>query len=170
MTSNLLRDEGVREVQVKISTCKPPKKKLALHECRQRTSPFPAAVSSSTPGTTYTKKKTLKKKKGGKGESPGLSSQEEILLKAGIRFYNSQLYRNSLNNLQSLITKYPKSQFVYLSRLWSGKSHIKLYIYSKAITEFEQIKDDSGEFPAALYYIAECHNLKGNNLASIDSS
>lgn len=113
-------------------------------------------------------KSTKKAKKGEGGESPTLTSQEEILLKSGIRFYNSQLYSNSLNNFQELIKKYPKSQFVDLSRLWSGKNYIKLYNYSKAIDEFSKIKDDSGEFPASLYYTAECHKLKGDNLVSIE--
>jgi len=105
-----------------------------------------------------------------KDDSPNLtmSAEDEVILKTAIDQYNNELYNYSLKKFQSILNKYPNSQYADTSKIWIGKIYIRLNKLEKAIEIFNQIKKDSGEYPASLFFIAKCYRAKGERVKAIE--
>jgi TolA-binding protein len=103
-----------------------------------------------------------------KKNNAAMSGKDEVLLKTGIQFYESGLFDHSLARFEDLIKNYPSSPFVNNARMWTGKIHLKKYKYDDAIKQFDDIKEQSGEYPASLYYKAEVYKYKNDNISAID--
>ncbi len=101
--------------------------------------------------------------------APGVTGEEEGLLKTGIDFYNNGLYDPALKNFQELAAKYPQGTFRETARFWMGKIHMKVYRYDDAIREFSAVTPESGDYPASIYHIAESYQMKGDRMASIEN-
>ena len=97
-----------------------------------------------------------------------MSGQDEVLLKTGIQFYESGLFDHSLARFEDMIKNYPASPFVDNARMWAGKIYLKKYKYDDAIKQFDDIKEQSGEYPASLYYKAEVYKYKSDSISAID--
>jgi len=108
------------------------------------------------------------KKTAPKKDSPVVSNAEEVLLKTGIQFYNSGLYPHSMKNFRELVDKYPQSPHRDSARVWIGKILIKQYNYDEAIKEFSSVPDGSGEYPLALFMMAESNMLKRDYISAIE--
>jgi len=97
-----------------------------------------------------------------------IPSPDMILFKTGIALYNSSLYEASLKKFTDLRTEYPQSPLKDIATIWAGKINLTLRKPDSAITEFKQIKEDSGEYPAALYYLGESQLMKGASIQAIE--
>jgi len=113
--------------------------------------------------------KSPKTEKGEKKEKTfTTTSADEALMKTGIQFYHNGMFAHSLKVFNELLAKFPQSQYRDVSRIWIGKIHINLHRYDKALAEFTAIREDSGEYPAAMYHTGECHMLKGEAVKAIE--
>ena len=101
-------------------------------------------------------------------KNSAMSGKDEVLLKTGIQFYESGLFDHSLARFEDLIKNYPSSPFVNNARIWAGKIYLKKYKYDDAIKQFDDIKEQSGEYPASLYYKAEVYKYKNDTISAID--
>ena len=101
-------------------------------------------------------------------KNTAMSGKDEVLLKTGIQFYESGLFDHSLTRFEDLIKNYPSSPFVNNARMWAGRIHLKKFKYDEAIKQFDDIKEQSGEYPAALYYKAEVYKYKNDIISAID--
>ena len=101
-------------------------------------------------------------------KNTAMSGKDEVLLKTGIQFYESGLFDHSLTRFEDLIKNYPSSPFVNNARMWAGRIYLKKYKYDEAIKQFDEIKEQSGEYPASLYYKAEVYKYKNDIISSID--
>ncbi|MCL1865205.1 MAG: tetratricopeptide repeat protein [Spirochaetes bacterium] len=101
-------------------------------------------------------------------KNSAMSGKDEVLLKTGIQFYESGLFDHSLARFEDLIKNYPSSPFVNNARMWTGKIYLKKYKYDDAIKQFDDIKEQSGEYPASLYYKAEVYKYKSDTISAID--
>ncbi|MCL1834324.1 MAG: tetratricopeptide repeat protein [Leptospirales bacterium] len=101
-------------------------------------------------------------------KNSAMSGKDEVLLKTGIQFYESGLLDHSLARFEDLIKNYPSSPFVNNARMWTGRIYLKKYKYDEAIKQFDDIKEQSGEYPASLYYKAEVYKYKSDSINAID--
>jgi TolA-binding protein len=106
---------------------------------------------------------------GGEETPPQISSEEQVLFKTGVDFYNSGLYEHAQKKFQELAAKFPKSPLLDGSHAWLGKSNLKLYKYDDAIKEFSAIPADSAEYPAAVFFTGESFQMKGDQLSAIEN-
>jgi TolA-binding protein len=105
----------------------------------------------------------------GQEAAPQVSSEEQVLLKTGIDFYNSGMYDFALKNFRELVARFPQSTLKDISNMWMGRVYLKQYKYDDAIKEFSMIPPDSGEYPAAVFYRGEGFMLKGETASAIES-
>ncbi len=103
-----------------------------------------------------------------KNKNSAMSGNDEVLLKTGIQLYESGLLDHSILRFNDLIKNYPSSPFMNNARMWAGKIHLKKYQYDDAIKQFDEIKEQSGEYPASLYYKSEAYRYKGDLINAIE--
>lgn len=129
-----------------------------------------AEIKDVKPSGSEAKKDTDKKDddKETKDKNSAMSGKDEVLLKTGIQLYENGLYEHSLIRFTDLIKNYPSSKFINSSRMFAGKIFIKQYKYNEAIKQFDEIKEQSGEYQAALYYKAESYRYKGEPFTAIE--
>jgi len=101
-------------------------------------------------------------------KNSAMSGKDEVLLKTGIQLYESGLLDHSLVRFTDLIKNYPSSKFIDSARMFAGKIYLKKYQYDEAIKQFDAIKEQSGEYQAALYYKAEAYRYKGDPINAIE--
>ena len=58
-----------------------------------------------------------------------ISTEDFVLLKTGIEFFNSNLLDASLMKFRELTKKHPKSRFLDSAKVYISKIHIKKYKY-----------------------------------------
>lgn len=95
-------------------------------------------------------------------------SSDEVLYKTGIQFYESEMYEAAIKNFKELKSKYPQSQYTQNGAIWSGKSNLQLRKFNNAIQDFSAIDDQSGEYPASLFYIGESYLRMGKRTDSVN--
>lgn len=103
-----------------------------------------------------------------KNKNTAMSGKDEVLLKTGIQLYESGLLDHALARFTDLIKNYPASPFLSNARMWAGKINLKKYQYDEAITQFNEVKEQSGEYPAALYFKAEAYRYKSDPINAIE--
>jgi len=103
-----------------------------------------------------------------KNKNNAMSGKDEVLLKTGIQLYESGLLDHSLARFNDLIKNYPSSAFINNARMFAGKIYLKKYQYDDAIKQLDEIKEQSGEYQAAIYYKAEAYRYKGDLINSIE--
>ncbi len=101
-------------------------------------------------------------------KNSAMSGNDEVLLKTGIQLYESGLIDHSLARFNDLIKNYPASKFLNSARMFAGKIQLKKYQYDEAIKQFDEIKEQSGEYQAALFYKAEAYRYKGDPINAIE--
>jgi len=101
-------------------------------------------------------------------KNSAMSGKDEVLLKTGIQLYESGMLDHALVRFTDLIKNYPSSKFLSSARMFSGKIYLKKYQYDDAIKQFDEIKEQSGEYQAALYYKAEAYRFKGDPINAIE--
>ena len=101
-------------------------------------------------------------------KNSAMTGKDEVLLKTGIQLYESGLLDHSILRFNDLIKNSPSSPFINNARMWAGKIHLKKYEYDNAIKQFDEIKEQSGEYPAALYYKGEAYRYKGDPINAIE--
>lgn len=101
-------------------------------------------------------------------KNSAMSGKDEVLLKTGIQLYESGLLDHSLVRFTDLIKNYPASKFIDSARMFAGKIYLKKYQYDEAIKQVDAIKEQSGEYQAALYYKAEAYRYKGDPINAIE--
>lgn len=101
-------------------------------------------------------------------KNSAMSGKDEVLLKTGIQLYESGLLDHSLVRFTELTKNYPSSKFIDSARMFAGKIYLKKYQYDEAIKQFDAIKEQSGEYQAALYYKAEAYRYKGDPINAIE--
>ncbi len=108
---------------------------------------------------------TVKKEK---SESPQAAPPDELLLKTGIQLYGAGMTEAALARFRELKTKYPQSQFKDSASVWSGRIYYNANKLPEAVKEFTSVGEESGEYPAAVYHLAETHYRAGNTAAAIE--
>ncbi len=103
-----------------------------------------------------------------KNKNSAMSGNDEVLLKTGIQLYESGLIDHSLARFTDLIKTYPSSKFINSARMFAGKIQLKKYQYDEAIKQFDEIKEQSGEYQAALFYKGEAYRYKGDPINAIE--
>ena len=109
-----------------------------------------------------------KNNQGAQKKNDAMSGKDEVLLKTAIQFYESGLFDHSLARFEELIKNHPTSPFVNNARIWTGRIYLKKYKYEDAIKQFDDIREQSGEYPASLYYKADVYKYKSDNISAID--
>ena len=113
----------------------------------------------------FSKSKTEEKKK----ITLSPSSPEEVLFKTGIQLYESSSFSAALRKFDELKKKYAQSPFRDTAAIWAGKINLKLQKYDRAMKEFTSIKEESGEYPHALFLIGETRLHKGLKTKAVES-
>lgn len=126
-----------------------------------------ATNGKNLPGKEQTKPLTEKKEKA--ETAPKAGSADEVLLKTGIRLYDANLTNAALAKFNELRTRFPQSPFRDQAGIFIGKIYFEQNKLEEAQREFSLIKEDSGEYPAALYSIGETHYKSGNMSGAIES-
>ncbi|HON15766.1 MAG TPA: tetratricopeptide repeat protein [Spirochaetota bacterium] len=98
-----------------------------------------------------------------------MSGKDEILFKTGIQLFETSMYDHSLAKFKELLNTYPSSKFADSAHIWLGKIYIRKYQYDDAIREFDSVKENSGEYPASLYYKGDSYKLKGDSIKAIEN-
>jgi len=101
-----------------------------------------------------------KKKAGKEASKPSAEDPAQVLVKNGIRLYNSGLYDGALASFQEVVNNHPDSPLKDQARIWSGRIQIRQYKYDEAISSFSAVPADSGEYPAAIFHSAESYAYK----------
>ena len=126
-------------------------------------------VPADTKSVSERKDTPFKKSEGDVSESkPAVSRDEEVLYKTGVDFYHSGMYDNAQAKFQELLAKYPQGTFKESAHFWLGKVAMKRYQYDDALKEFSAVTEASGDYPAALFLIAQSNQLKGRPVAAIE--
>ncbi len=128
-------------------------------------------VISSDEKTSGKDKENIKNtgdEKNTKNQNTAMSGNDEVLLKTGIQLFESGLLDHSLARFTDLIKNYPTSKFLNNARMFAGKIYLKKYQYDDAIKQFDEIKEQSGEYQAALFYKAEAYRYKGDQINAIE--
>ncbi len=112
--------------------------------------------------------KSQKKEKRDK-ETAGPLQPDEMFYRAGIAFYNTEMYEAAGKKFSEMRSKYPDSQFAQSAIVWSGKVNMKLNKYDKAIGDFSSVSEESGEYPASLFHLGETYLKAGNPAGAINS-
>lgn len=97
-----------------------------------------------------------------------MSGKDETIYKTAIQLFENGFYDSSLVKFNDILKNHPESKFLDNSHVWAGRIYIKKYKYDDAIKEFESVREDSGEYPASLYYRAEAYRYKGDQVAAIE--
>ena len=114
------------------------------------------------------KKKPDKKKTADEAGKPSAEDPAQVLLKNGIRLYNSALYDQSMSDFDNVIKNYSDSPLRDQARIWMGKIQIRQYKYDDALKNLSMVPAESGEYPAALFHSAEANSFKGETLAAAE--
>ncbi len=101
-------------------------------------------------------------------KNSAMTGKDEVLLKTGIQLYENGLLDHSIARFTDLIKNYPSSPFLNNARMFAGKIYLKKYQYDEAIKQFDEIKEKSGEYQAALFYKAEAYKHKGDHINAIE--
>jgi len=94
-------------------------------------------------------------------------SVDEVMLKNGIDLFNSGLFEHSRKAFDDLISKSPSSPFVDTARIWRSRIVLKKNNYRNVLKDLEQIKDTSGEYPAAQFLAARCQLALGKKIEAL---
>lgn len=100
---------------------------------------------------------------------PAMAGKDAVLLKNGIQLFNSGMMENSLAAFNEIITDYPGSPFSDSARIWSGRIMLGKNQTDDAIVQFNAVGENSGEYPAALFYTGETFRYKGDLNKSIET-
>lgn len=136
----------------------------------KKTVPAETVQDEKTAGTENEKQKDKNKAddEDSKNKNSAMTGKDEVLLKTGIQLYESSLLDHSLARFTDLIKNYPSSPFLSNARMFAGKIYLKKYQYDDAIKQFDEIKEKSGEYQAALFYKAEAYRYKGDPINAIE--
>ncbi len=103
------------------------------------------------------------------GKIPAMSGKDAVLLKNGIELYNSGMMESSLAAFNEIISNYTGSPFSDSARIWSGRIILGRNQFDEAITQFSAVGENSGEYPASLFYTGEALRYKGDLNRSIET-
>lgn len=103
-----------------------------------------------------------------KSESPQAAPQDELLLKTGIELYGAGMAEAALAKFRELKSKYPQSQFKDSASVWSGRIYYNANKPADALKEFTSVGEESGEYPTAIYYLAETHYRTANTAGAVE--
>lgn len=96
---------------------------------------------------------TAEKKK--KTDMKGRTTIDEALYKAGIDYFNANLFAESIKSFEELKSKYSDSPRLQSALTYMGKAYMRLGDFSKAVEILTTVSPESGEYPASLFYLAE---------------
>lgn len=129
----------------------------------------PAVTIKNIPQETDAIAETSVKEKKAKNVSkPSASDPAYVFLKNGITYYNNSMFGNALAQFSELTKEFPQSQLVDQANVWKGKSLIRQYKYTDAISALSSIPKESGEYPTAIFYSAEAYASSGRHLKAIE--
>ncbi len=100
-------------------------------------------------------KSVITKDRKKKADSKGQASADEALYKSGIDFFNANLFEASIKSFEELKTKHRDSPRLHSALIYSGKAYMRIGNFSKASEELSSVPNESGEYPASLYHLAE---------------
>lgn len=100
---------------------------------------------------------------------PAMAGKDAVLLKNGIQLFNSGMMDSSFAAFNDIINNYPGSPFTDSARVWSGRIMLGKNQYDDAIGQFSSVGDNSGEYPAALFYTGEAFRYKGDLNRAIET-
>lgn len=100
---------------------------------------------------------------------PAMAGKDAVLLKNGIQLFNSGMMDSSFAAFNEIISNYPGSPFTDSARIWSGRIMLGRNQYDAAIVQFSSVGENSGEFPASLFYTGEAFRYKGDLNRSIET-
>lgn len=110
----------------------------------------------------------VKEDEAGNNAAFSFPSPDEALLKNGIQLFEASLYENSSRNFEELKTRYPESPYRDLASIWLSKIYLRQNNPEEAIKTLNTIGAESGEYPTALYYIANIHINRGDTAGAIN--
>lgn len=102
-----------------------------------------------------------------KSDRKGAGSADEALYNTGVDFYNSQLYEAAVKSFGELKSKHPQSQRLHSAMIYSGKAHMRLREYGKALDDLSAVPAESGEYQASLFQQGEAKLGLGNRTEAI---
>lgn len=108
-------------------------------------------------------------KKHDQKKNPVMNDMDGVLLKNGIQLYNSGMMESSLAAFNDLLSNYPASIFSDNARIWAGRINLKKNDYDAAIALFSAVSNNSGEYPASLFYTGEALRFKGDLNRAIET-
>lgn len=132
----------------------------------------PAAENGKTPNIkddAAVPGKPAKTEKQKPQQMPQAPQPDELLLKTGIQLFTAGLPEAALVKFNELKSKYPESPFRDSAAVWTGKIYVNSGKTGDAIHEFASIREESGEYPSALYFAGEAQYKSGNTAAAIEN-
>lgn len=98
----------------------------------------------------------------------GALPPDGLLFNIGIKLYNARLFENAIKKFKELKDTYPDSIYRDNAAIWSARVYLKLGKNNEALKELNDIGEDSGELPSALYYKAIIENNSLNSSKAIE--
>jgi TolA-binding protein len=104
-----------------------------------------------------------------KTKASSFPAPDEALLKSGIDLYEAALYTSARQKFEELRIKYPESPFKDVASIWLSRIHVQLNNFNDAVKVLNSINQESGEYPTAMYNIAEINLKKGDDTGAIEN-
>lgn len=101
-------------------------------------------------------------------DKKGGNTPDNVLLKQGIEFYNSEFYERSLQIFERLQKEYPQSPFKDQASLWKARIYVQQQKYANALQELKTIPEQSGEYPSALFMLGRVQQATGRPVDAIE--
>jgi TolA-binding protein len=124
---------------------------------------------SVTPSTERDKQAPGDEEKRERRRIPAMTGKDAVLLKSGIELYNSGMMESSLAAFNDIINNYTGSPFSDSARIWAGRIILGRNQFDEAIAQFAAVGENSGEYPASLFYTGEAFRYKGDLNRSIET-
>lgn len=121
------------------------------------------AVSDNNIATETVKKDQAKKTAVAQIEP----TPDSMLLQSAIKLYQSGLTDDAEQKFLKLKKDYANSPYLDQANVWLGQIYLKKHDLANALKFFNEIKEEAGEYPLALYYIGMTYKNKsefGNSI------
>ncbi|MCX7679778.1 MAG: tetratricopeptide repeat protein [Spirochaetes bacterium] len=83
------------------------------------------------------------------------TTPDEALYKAGIDYFNANLFSEAIKSFDELKTKHTDSPRLQSALTYMGKAYMRIGEYPKASETLAMVSPESGEYPASLFHLAE---------------
>jgi TolA-binding protein len=96
------------------------------------------------------------------------SESDSALFTTAVQMFNAERYEPAKKKFIEFRSKFPQSQKIDQTAVYLGRVNMKLNQYDDAVREFSSLKEESGEYQAALFYTGEAYLKMGKSDRAIE--